>query len=94
MSDYARLTPAEVAQTSANLRLAAQFVRELIEAPEWHEALADGATLVLLPGDEQADPQLSQDNMKMAIDIANEGGRITTWVVGMPVTTGPKTLLR
>jgi hypothetical protein len=42
-----QLSPSEVAQTTANLRLAARFVRELVEHPELHEPLPGDGTIVL-----------------------------------------------
>lgn len=94
MSDHERLTPSEVAQTTANLRLAAQFLRELIEHPERHEALPDEATVVLLPGDDPGDPELSRANMQMALNLARQGRNVTTWVVGASAMPGPQVMPR
>lgn len=95
MSDNARrLTPDEATQTTANLGLAAQFVRELIERPEDHEVLPEDALLVLLPGDDPGDPELSRANIQMADRFAAEGRHVVTWVVGMPALSGPQALPR
>jgi hypothetical protein len=94
MSDHERLTSDETAQTTANLRLAAQFVHELIDHPERHEALPDNATVVFLPGDDPGDSALSHANMKMARRFAAQGRDVVAWAIGTPAIPGPQILPR
>ena len=88
------LSNAEKAQISSNLGLARQFIRELVDAPEQHESLPANGTIILLPGDDFEDAELSKANMALAQLLAAQGQHIVTWVVGMPALSGPRILPR
>jgi hypothetical protein len=87
------LTPEDRAQISGNLRLAKQFVRELIEHPEWHDILPDSATIVLLPGDDPGDHTLSFANVELAQQLRTRGERPILHAVGKPSRLGPQQLV-
>jgi hypothetical protein len=89
-SNHRRLSLAERAQTTANLRLASRFVREMIEDPERFEALPDDATLVLLPTEDAPDSALLEANLRMAKQAKLRGQRVVVWSVGMRSGTGPQ----
>jgi hypothetical protein len=85
-----RLSPEEVRQTSENIRLTRQFVRELLEDPERHEILPDDATVILLPPDEAPDRELTRANLDLAMRLSAGGGNPIVWKLGMPAMTGPR----
>ncbi len=76
------LTPAQVAQTSANLRLASQFLREYLEDPGSIDPIPLGASLILLPPGEE-DPELRNQNLEMARKLVEQGRKVVYWTVGM-----------
>lgn len=88
------LSAAERAQTSKNLRLASQFIREFLEAPERFDVLPENAMIVLLPSDDDPDTELTLANMEMAKQLALQGKRAIPWAVGMPESPGPQVLVR
>lgn len=91
MSDHTTdLSAAEKAQISANLRLAGQFIRELVDQPEQHDVLPESGTIVLLPPDEWKDDQLTFANIEMQKLLKAQGQNPITWAVGTPSRTGPQ----
>ena len=75
MTEYETgLSAKEREQTTKNLRLASQFIREYLEAPERFDSLPEVATITLLPSDEARDEALTNAN---------------SWAVGMPERPGP-----
>ena len=88
------LSAAERAQTSKNLRLASQFIREFLEAPERFHVLPENAAIVLLPSDDDPDTELTLANMEMAKQIERQGKKTILWAVGMPDRLGPQALVR
>ena len=91
MSDLTSdLSAAEKAQISANLRLAGQFIRELVDQPEQHDVLPESGTIVLLPPDEWKDDQLTSANLKLHELLKAQGQHAITWAVGMSPKTGPQ----
>lgn len=88
------LSAAERAQTSKNLRLASQFIREFLEAPERFDVLPENATIVLLPSDDDPDTELTLANIEVAKHIERQGKRAILWAVGMPERPGPQVLVR
>jgi Family of unknown function (DUF5647) len=95
MTDYTSgLSAAERAQTSKNLRLASQFIREFLAAPERFDVLPENATIVLLPSDVDPDTELTLANMEVAKQIERQGKKAILWAVGMPERPGPQVLVR
>ena len=92
--DPTDLSTAEKFQISANLRLAAQFVRELIDEPEHHDVLPDDATIVLLPPDDPENRQLSFANVEMAKQLILKGQNPILWAVGMSSRAGLQAIVR
>ncbi len=92
--DTTHLSATEKAQISANLRLTARFIQELIDTPEQFAALPDSGTVVLLPPDDAPDTELTFANIEMAKQLATEGKRPILWAVGMPLKTGPQAIGR
>jgi hypothetical protein len=91
MSDHTTdLSAAEKAQIGANLRLAGQFIRELVDKPEQHDVLPESGTIVLLPPDEWNDDQLTFANLEMQKLLIAQGQNPIIWAVGMPSRTGPQ----
>lgn len=60
-------------QTQGNLRLASQFIREFLDAPERFEALPSQATIVFLPPEGSGDDELRRANMAMAKQLEAQG---------------------
>lgn len=82
MSDVRNdLTPAQVAQTDANLRLAAQFIREYLDDPDRDDPIPLGASIILLPPGEE-EPELRRHNLAMARKLIAEGREVVYWTVG------------
>jgi hypothetical protein len=73
-------------QTTANIRLAGQFLHELIDSPSRLDEISDGATLVLLPPD---DPELAAANLDLAARLTGVGQGVTLARVGIPVPDHP-----
>jgi len=58
---------ADAAQTTANIRLAGRFLREIVDDPAILDTLPDDATVVLLP---EGDPDLAGANLNLALRLA------------------------
>ncbi len=83
MTDNApTLTPAQVAQTTKNIRLAGRFMREVIADPTLLERTPDSSTLVLLPNN---DPDLAAANLDLAACITERGQEVRLQLVGAPI---------
>lgn len=92
--DPSELSAADKAQIRANLRLARQFVRELVETPERHSILPDSGTIVLLPPDDVGDAALTRANLNMAGQLHAQGRSPVVQAIGQEQLTGPQQLIR
>lgn len=82
IDDSTRLSPAEIGRTNANLKLVSQFIQELLDWPEDADPIPLGATVVLLPPEDQGDSELRRANLRMAQRLATEGRNVVLWTVG------------
>lgn len=82
-------TPEEQWQTTENLKLARQFFRKYLENPLAFAELSNYDAIVLLPGDEVPNPELSWANMAMADQLSRQGQRIVTWPIDHVALSGP-----
>jgi hypothetical protein len=73
MSDEARRVEQVVAaRTTANIRLAGQFLREIVDDPSILDTLPDDAAVVLIP---EGDPDLAEANLNLAFKLAKRETR-------------------
>ncbi len=84
MTDHApTLTPAQVAQTTKNIRLAGRFIQEALADPSQLERIPSQSTLVLMPAP-GSDPELAKENAVLAIRLAEEGDDVRLVPLGLP----------
>jgi hypothetical protein len=70
------------AQERGNLKLASQFIRELVARIEADEIIPESGTLVFLPPEDEPDPELAAANLRMADEFAAEGRNVIIWTIG------------
>ena len=87
-----KLNIAEVSQKKGNLKLATQFMREYLEEPDRYGPIPMDAAVILLPPEDQGDPELRRANLRMAEELAAEGRDIVLWTVGPEEPDAPQML--
>lgn len=75
------LSEADVAQTTKNIALVRQFLREVVADPSRLGEMPSGATVVLLPSD---DPAQLTANLALAEQAAREGRKDETFTSAAP----------
>jgi len=75
------IDPTIAATTTKNIRLAARFVRGVIDNPAILDTIPGGTTVVLQPVD---DPELAANNARLAAHLIAEGEPVQTRIVAAP----------
>jgi hypothetical protein len=62
--------------------LAARFIQELLDQPEDSEPIPLGATVILMPPEDDPEPDLAATNLRVAEGLVAEGRTVILWTVG------------
>lgn len=91
IEDKSQRRASELSQKQGNLRLASQFIRELVDRIEADKPIPESGTIVFLPSEDEPDPELSAANIRMARRFAAEGRNVILWTIGKqePYDSGP-----
>ncbi len=76
------LSPERQWQINENLKLARQFIQDYLDNPETIAGLGPGEAIVLLPADEADEAKLTNANLRMAHQMAQQGRSVATFTVG------------
>ena len=80
--DTAQRQTGEIPRMSGNSQLAMRSIRELVARIEADKTIPESGTIVLLPPEDEPDPELTAANLRLAEEFAAEGRNVILWTIG------------